>query len=103
MQTKTWEARHVGLVRAVDIDRQPPDIVEVQDRDSGGLQAPGALVGAGDHAFEVAPVGGDEVYEVVHRAAGADAHDLVSFQPGKGGPCGATLVFRGFGPHGLPA
>ncbi len=45
-------------------------------------------------ALEVGAISRDEVDELIHRAAGADADHLMSGQPRKGGLCRAALVFQ---------
>ena len=84
----------VGLIRAIDIDGQLSDFIEVHHLDTGRLQTSGGPVGTGNHRLEVAPVGGDEVNEGFDGAAGADTYHRMPFKPRKGGLRGAPLVFR---------
>jgi hypothetical protein len=85
----------LGFVSAIDIQRQPADVVEVENGDTLGLKALGGGLGAGDGAVNPPLDPGQEVNEVIDRAARAHADDP-TLHIGQGGLGGLAfhLVLR---------
>ena len=85
------------LVRAVDVDLEITDTIQLYDRNATGPQPLGRSLGARDGAFELVTAIGKQVDETIRGAAGADADE--TFEPDlveRGARC--RLLFRVLSP-----
>ncbi len=87
----------VHFVRAIDIEGQGTDAVELEDLDAVAAQTLGTGLGAGHGALEVVTQCRQAVDEPVRRGARADAQDGIALQPrgnfGDGGRRHGVLEF----------
>ena len=78
-------ALRIDLVGAVDVDVQALDLVGLQHREAVAAQALGGLAPARDRRGHALRHRSQRLDEVVHRGAGADAHDAAGAHVGDRG------------------
>ena len=68
----------IDLVGAVDVDRKCFNVVEVEERNAGSGEPPGAALGTRDRSSDFAADGRQFVDEEIGGRAGADTDDLAA-------------------------